>query len=173
MQNDLFSKPAQYTIDSSSLMAMFGDESILSKNSTPGLWDRVLEFIKQGIIISHIEVLYEIKKDGKNGEELYDWAYANDSVFQDYDWEREGKIIRSMSPKYSAFVNAKVNNIHADPWLIAQAKSKQLKVISEEKMSYSPDIKKHKIPNVCLDSLFNVGCVDLWGLMKEQNWKLK
>jgi hypothetical protein len=173
MGSNLFSKPTEYTIDASSLIAMFGNESILSKNYTPGLWERVLGLINEGIIISHIEVLYELKKDGIKGEELYEWAHANENIFKDYQWKSEGKIIRVMSPKYGAFVNGKVSNVHADPWLIAQAKTRKLKIISEEAMSHSSDVKKHRIPNVCADSAFGVDCVDLWKLMKERNWQLK
>src|SRR5437899_2265802 len=114
MARDLFSKPPQYTIDSSSLMDIFADEKMVSKNITSGLWTNIQTLIGQGIIISHIEVLHEIKKEGKKGEELYDWAHANEEIFQDYNWETEGRIIKAMSPKYGAFVNAKVNHIHAD-----------------------------------------------------------
>lgn len=173
MDGDLFSKPPRYTIDSCSLIDIFGSEKMVSKNITPGLWGKILEMINQGVIISHVEVFHEIKKEGTKGEELYDWAHANESMFQDYNWSAEGSIIKTMSPKYSAFVNAKVGNIHADPWLIAQAKNKKLTLITEEKFSNSPDVRKHKLPNVCNDPLFSVGCVDLVGLIKEQNWKFQ
>jgi len=173
MEGDLFSKPAEYTIDTSSLIAIFGDESILSKNYTPGLWERILGLISEGVIISHIEVLYEIKKDGAKGEELYNWAHANEEIFKDYQWESEGKTIRAMSPRYGSFVNGKVSNVHADPWLIAQAKTRGLKIISEETRSFSADLKKHRIPNVCSDSAFGIDCIDLWQLMKERNWQLR
>lgn len=173
MANDLFSKPALYTIDSSSLIAIFGDESMLSKKYIPGLWDRILDLINQGVIISHVEVFHELKKDGTKGEELFEWARANEAVFRDYKWEAEGRIIKTMSPKYNGFVNAKISSIHADPWLVAQAKSKKIKIISEETMSYSADVKKYKLPNVCADPAFDVGCIDLWGLTKEQNWKFR
>jgi|GEM_PF-5433816 len=111
MEGDLFSQPARYTIDSCSLIDIFGDETMVSKKVIPGLWERILELIEVGIIISHVEVLSELKKEGEKGEELYDWAHANEWVFKDYAWEGEGRVIKAMSPKYAAFVNLKVGPI--------------------------------------------------------------
>ena len=171
MNVDLFSAPPRYTIDTCSLIDMFSDEKMVSRNITPGLWKNVEAQIEQGVMISHIEVLYEIKRDGKRGEELYEWAHAHENMFKDYEWNAEGRIIRAMSPKYAAFVNQKVSNVHADPWLVAQAKSRGLTVISEEKKSGSLDPRRHKLPNVCDDPVFAVRCIDLIRLIKEQGWK--
>lgn len=173
MEGDLFSQPPRYTIDSSSLMDIFGDEKWVSKNITPRLWMNIQELIAQGVIISHIEVLYEIKKEGTKGEELHNWAHAHEDMFKDYNWEAEGRIIRAMSPKYGAFVNEKTKSVHADPWLVAQAKHRGLTVISEEKRAGSANPKNHKLPNVCADLVFGVPCVDLLGLVKKQGWQFK
>ena len=169
MEGDLFSKPAEYTIDSCSLMDIFNDDSWASKKVNSGLWTKIAELIDQGVIISHAEVLLEIKKDGTKGEELFNWANANSPVFKDHAAE-EGNIIRDMSKKYKVFVNNKVDNAHADPWLIAQAKHRNIKIITEETFSNSSKPLKQKIPNVCGDPLFNVKYLNLLGLCKERNW---
>lgn len=171
MEGELFLKPAQYTIDTCSLIDIFGNEKMVSKEYMPGLWGKIQVLINDGTIISHVEVLREITKDGSRGQELYEWAHANETVFRDYEWRAEGSVIRSMSPKYAAFVNAKLNDVHADPWLVAQAKYLRIKVITEEKFSNSSDLKKHKLPNVCVDPQFAIGCIDLLGLIREQHWK--
>lgn len=163
---DLFSKPPEYTIDSSSLIELFNGDSILAKAYTPGLWSRLLEMIGDGRMISHIEVLNEIKK----GDELYDWAHANSGVFKDYALPEEGEVIREMSAKYKSFVNAKVGSDYADPWLVAQAKCLGLTIVSQETFSMSPDTAKAKIPNVCRDPAFNVTCRSLFELVKSQGW---
>lgn len=175
MPNELLVDYApKYTIDASSLIDIFGDETMVSRNVIPGLWEKIEQLMRQGTIISHVEVLYELKKDGTRGGALYDWAQQNRAFFKDYDWIHEGAVIRTMSLKYSAFVDAhKVSNIHADPWLIAQAKRGDMKIITEEKLSASPDIKKHKIPNVCVDPAFGVGCVNLLGFIKENGWRFQ
>jgi hypothetical protein len=169
-QDDLFSKPAEYTIDSCSLMAMFNDEPWTSKKTTPGLWERVCALISEGVIISHAEVLAEIKKDGAKGEELFNWANANAHIFKPHDARAEGAIIHAMSTKYKDFVNnyGKPNNVHADPWLIAQAKCNGLRIISQETPSGNP--QKPKLPNVCADTSLNVECLNLWALATEHKW---
>jgi hypothetical protein len=173
MDRDLFSQAPEYTIDSSSLIDIFENERMVSRHVTPGLWERVEALIRDGIIVSHVEVLAEIRKENGKGEDLYDWAHANKAVFKDYDWALEPPVIRQMSPKYASFVGAKVNHIHADPWLVAQAKSNRLKVISEERISHSADPRKHKLPNVCQDPSFGVVCIDLLGLVRERGWTFR
>ncbi len=169
-QDDLFSKPAEYTIDSCALMAMFNDEPWTSKKHTPGLWQRVNQLVTMGVIISHAEVRAEVKKDGEKGEELFNWASTNAHLFRPHDPEVEGEIIRSISAKYAAFVNnyGKASEAYADPWLIAQAKCKGLKIISQETRSGNP--KTPKLPNVCDDSVFGIKCLNLWELVQERKW---
>lgn len=171
MQGNLFKKPPKYVIDSSSLMDIFGDTPWISKEVNPGLWQTIEAMIKTGEIISHAEVLAEIKKDGVKGEELFAWANTNHEVFRIHDIVQEGLVIRGMTQKYKAFVNNKINSVHADPWIIAQAKVQGLTLITEELFSSSPNPEKIKIPNVCKDPDFNVPCINLWGLTMEQGWK--
>jgi len=173
MQADLWTKPALYTIDSCCLMAIFSDTPWQSKDHNLGLWSKVEGLLLDGTIISHAEVLSEIKKDGENGEELYNWAHTHSHIFKPHDIVDEGKVIRSMSPKYADFVNGKIDSCHADPWLIAQAKVYRLKIITEETLSGTTNPKKFKIPNVCKDSAYNIQCINLWELTKEQGWKFQ
>jgi hypothetical protein len=174
MDGELFLESPEYTIDSSSLMDIFGDTAWISRKTNQGLWEKVLDLIEQGIIISHAEVFAEIKKEGTKGEELYDWAHSHEYIFKHHDEIREGAIIRNMSRSYKAFVNDKMGSAHADPWLIAQAKVLGIKIITEEKLSTSPKPENcQKIPNVCRDPLFRVECVNLWALTRERNWTFK
>jgi hypothetical protein len=154
----------KYTIDSSTLMDIFSDTPWISRKDNPTLWEKIEDLIKSGEVISHIEVYKEIKTDGKKGEELYTWAQANKSIFANHDEEHEGPVIRAMSKSYKDFVNDKVGTEHADPWLIAQAKVRNLTIITEEKGG---------IPAVCRDPDFNVRFVSLWELIKEQKWKVQ
>jgi hypothetical protein len=170
MRGNLFSKPPKYTIDSSCLMDIFGTDKIISKQYMPGLWERIVHLIDQGLVVSHVEVLKEIKKDGAKGEELFDWAHSRSEIFLEYELVQEGAIIKAMAPKYTGFVNGKLSPVHADPWLVAQAKRLGLILITEEKRSGSADPRKHKIPNVCDDPSIGVRCIDLLGLVKEEGW---
>lgn len=171
-QTKLFSKVAEYTIDSCSLMAMFNDEPWTSKKVTAGLWERISRLISEGVIISHAEVLAEIKKDGAKGEELFSWANANVKVFKPHD-EEEGRIIATMSGRYGRFVNnyGKPIDTYADPWLIAQAKRRRLKIISQETRSGNP--KTPKLPNVADDPQYGIKCLNLWELANERQWQFR
>jgi hypothetical protein len=172
MEASLFDTPPRYTIDSSSLMDIFGPATtMISKQVTPGLWERLEQLILTGLVISHVEVLYEIKKDGLRGEELYEWANSHSTIFKEYSWESEGAVIKSMSPRYSAFVNQKVGDIYADPWLVAQAKTRGLSVITEEKAKLTDDPQKHKLPNVCRH--YDVKAMNLLEFTKEQGWTFR
>ena len=62
MDGELFLKSPEYTIDSSSLMDIFGDTAWISKKTNQGLWEKVLDLIEQGIIISHAEVSRKLRK---------------------------------------------------------------------------------------------------------------
>lgn len=175
MPDDLFSKTPKYTIDSSSLMAVFSDTPWLSKNTNTGLWEHIWKMMDEGVIISHAEVLAEIRKDGNKGEELYDWAHSHEFIFKKHDEHSEGQIIRSMSGKYKIFVNnnGKPSETHADPWLIAQAKCKSLTIISEERPSGSSNPARWKLPNVCGDPIFKIRCLNLWELTKQEGWTFR
>jgi hypothetical protein len=172
-QDDLFSKPAEYTIDSCALMAIFNDESWTSKKITPGLWERISALIVEGVIISHAEVLAEIKTDGKKGEELFNWAHSNTSIFKPHDIDIEGMLIRNLSGKYKSFVNnfGKPTSDYADPWLIAQAKNKRLKIITQETRGGNPKVPK--LPNVCDDPAFSIRCLNLLELTTERGWSFR
>lgn len=170
MEGDLFSKPARYTIDTSSLIDIFGTEKMVSREFVPGLWKKISEWLEDGSMISHVEVLKEIRKDGRRGDALYEWAQAHSDVFKDYDWTREGRVIRGMSPMYEKFVDAKIGAHHADPWLVAQAKVRGLILVSEEKRYNGLETARAKIPNVCEDAAFAVKCIDLTGLVRDEGW---
>ncbi|SRR5260221_1520889 len=171
MGDDLFSKPAEYTIDSSSLMDIFGDSEWTSMKVTPGLWERILRLINEGTIVSHFEVLREIKTDGSKGATLYDWAHRNNRIFKGYRERSEGRIIRAMSQKYKAFVNRNISDVYADPWLIAQAKCDGLSIITQEKLTESPNLSKWNMPNVGKDPAIDVKCLTLLELTRKCGWK--
>jgi hypothetical protein len=172
MQDDLFTTLAEFTIDSSSLMDIFNEGSWTSKKVNSGLWKRVEELIDSGAIISHAEVLAEIKMEGEKGEDLFNWAQDHKPIFKPH-LASEGAVIRSMSPKYEAFVNRVVGSEYADPWLIAQAKVRNIVIITEEKKSRSPDLAKCAIPNVCDDPAYAVRYMSLFDLTTHMGWTFK
>ncbi len=152
-----------YTIDTGSLIKMFRDDSVYSKKHFKSLWENVSKLFSEGVIISHIEVFEEIKNGGID-DDLFIWAKANKGFFLDYDIPKETNVIADIGEKFMSFSHQKKEkSAHADPWLVAQAKSQGLTVITEEAKTGG-----EKIPKVCQE--FGVDCIDLLGLIKKYNW---
>jgi len=170
MQKDLFSGQIRYTIDMCSLLEMFRDGRKYPRGVFRSLFEDVCNLVSGNIIVSHIEVFNEIKNGsfGKT-DELYKWALNNKYAFKDYDMLDEPNIIKQMSSKYTEWVNDKLSSTNADPWLIAQAKCNNWKIITEEGLTTgSTPRKKIRIPDVCKD--FGVKCINLLELIIEQRW---
>lgn len=163
MRRNLFIQP-KYTIDTSALLALMNLGEKYEKETFKRLWQDICTLCDKGKIISHIEVHKEIKEGGVEDQIL--WAKEHKIIFQKYDLPAEGRIIQDIGSKGANFVNfleqGKQKSTHADPWLVAQAKLNNLILITEE----SP--KKSSIPIVCQG--MGVKCVNLLGLMKEENW---
>ena len=147
-------------------MEIFRDDGQHTKKVYPSFWNDLSKLFSEGIVISHIEVFKEIEP----GDDLHVWAHNNKSIFWDYDCPAETKVIQSMTTHYKDFVNAKIKAVHADPWLIAQAKVKNLKIITQEMRSSTIKPNKLKIPDVCADPNLNIPCINLMGLMRERGW---
>jgi len=166
----LFSKPALFTIDTSSFLEIFRDDGRHSKKHFPSLWNDVCQLIADGTMLSHVQVYNEISP----GDELHTWAKANKDLFLEYDLPAEGDVIKSLTGDYKDFVNAKVKPVNADPWLIAQAKVRGLTIVTEEVGTTGfnkPKPRNMRIPDVCGDPIINVRCITLLGLIQDRGWK--
>jgi len=163
MHRNLFVQP-KYTIDTSALLALMNPGEKYEKETFKRLWQDICVLCDKDKIVSHIEVYKEIKEGGVKDQIL--WVKEHKSIFQKYDLPAEGRVIQDIGSKGANFVNfieqGKQKSTHADPWLVAQAKLNNLILIAEE----SP--KKSNIPIVCQG--MGVKCLNLLGLMKEENW---
>jgi len=163
MRRNLFIQP-KYTVDTSALLALMSPGEKYEKETFKRLWQDFCILCDQGKIVSHIEVYKEIKEGGIKDQIL--WAKKYKIIFQKYDLPAEGRVIQDIGSRGADFVKfieqGKQKSVHADPWLVAQAKINNLILIAEE----SP--KKSSIPIVC--SNIGVKCINLLGLMKEENW---
>lgn len=167
---DLFSGQEKYTIDLCSLREMFDPNRKYWHGVLGSLLADVEKSIADGIVISHIEVLKEIKKGGD--DELSHWVSDKEFMFKDYDSIVEAPIVSDIGSKYPGWVaGSGLSSLKADPWLIAQAKGRGLTVITEEILitGSSPKEEKLHIPNVCKE--YGVKCFDLFSFIKEMGWK--
>lgn len=163
MQNNLFFQP-KYTIDTSALLTLMNTGEKYENKVFKNLWDDISNLCKDGKIISHIEVFKEIK-DG-NIKEHISWAKEHENIFQNYDLKNETTIIRDMGAMGDGFIKflqqGKQKSVHADPWIVAQAKVNNLILITEESN------KNFRIPHICKE--LGIRSVDILGLMKEEGW---
>lgn len=163
MKRNLFLQP-KYTIDTSVLLALMNEGEKYNNKTFKQLWLDVCKLCEDGKIISHIEVFKEIK-DGGVPEQI-SWAKSNENIFQDYNLYKETVIIRdigNMGPGFVKFLQqGKQKAIHADPWIVAQAKVEDLILITEESSG------NYKIPHIC--KVLKIRSVDILGLMREEGW---
>ncbi len=161
---NLFSQP-KYTIDTSSLLAMLNRGEKYDKGVFKKLWADFQTLCDAGKVVSHIEVQKEIKGGGIKDQIA--WIKTYKRIFQKYNLPDEENVIRDIGSRGGHFVSflqqQKSKSVHADPWLIAQAKVENLILITEEAVN-SPK----KIPQVCI--ALGVKSISIFGLIQEEGW---
>ncbi len=161
---NLFSQP-KYTIDTSSLLAMMNAGEKYDKEVFKKLWADFQALCDAGKVVSHIEVQKEIKEGGVKDQVA--WAKSYKQIFQRYNLPAEENVIRDIGTRGGHFVSflqqQKSKSVHADPWLVAQAKVENLILITEEAVN-SPK----KIPQVC--TAVGVKSISILGLIQEEGW---
>ncbi|MBI3685111.1 DUF4411 family protein, partial [Candidatus Azambacteria bacterium] len=107
----------------------------------------------------------EIKEGGVKNQIV--WTKSYKRIFQKYNLPNEENIIRDIGSRGGNFVSflqqQKSKSVHADPWLVAQAKVENLILITEEVVN-SPK----KIPQVC--TAMGVKSIGILGLIQEEGW---
>ena len=160
----LFQSQPAYTIDTSSFIALFKEQDRrYYRKHFISLWNKIEEMFNSGELISHLEVLDEIKLWNDQKDELIIWSKPNKDIFIPHDIPNESSFITFIGQTYPNFNSQGKSGPHADPWLIAQAHIQNLTVITEEDRQ-SPK----RIPFVCNE--MGVKCTDLFGLIAEKKW---
>ena len=161
---NLFVQP-KYTIDTSSLLAMMNRGEKYDKEVFKKLWADFLALCDGGKVVSHVEVQKEIREGGIKDQVA--WARAHKKLFQKYSLPDEENVIRDIGSRGGHFVSflqqQKMKSVHADPWLVAQAKVEGLILINEEAVN-SPK----KIPQIC--TAMGVRSINILGLIEEEDW---
>lgn len=161
---NLFVQP-KYAIDTSSLLAMMNVGEKYDKEVFKKLWRDFQALCDSGKVVSHVEVQKEIKEGGVKDQIA--WAKSYKRIFQKYNLPAEENVIRDIGSRGGHFVSflqqQKAKSVHADPWLVAQAKVENLILITEEAVN-SPK----KIPQVC--TAVGVKSISILGLIQEEGW---
>ena len=138
-----------------------------SLDSFPSFWNNINSMIDMNQIISTREVLREIRAN-ENHPDLLNWVNQNNSIFLTPEADETEFVNEIFSFKhFEGLVDAKKQlrgGYCADPFIIALAKVKNGRVITQEvKKPNRPDI-----PNVC--DKYNIEWMNLDEFMKINNW---
>ena len=129
-----------------------------------GLWVKFDQLIGRGEIISCSEVYKEI---AEYDDQIGKWAQGNKGLFLKPDIN-EQKIAREVLQKFPNLVNQNkavlTGKPIADPFVIAQAKTRNCHLVSTEKSKPNA----HKIPNVCHD--FGIPHLNLFDFFRSEGW---
>ena len=125
--SDLFNLiETSYVIDTSTFIQIY---KMYPKDIFQSLWLNLENSLNNETIISHQEVYQELLS---KLDDLSVWTKQRKKYFYQHDFLEESKIITKIGEKYENFI-IKPKEFYADPWLIAQAKVRNLKIITEEK----------------------------------------
>lgn len=150
-----------YCLDTSTLIESWW--RLYRPSSFPTFWARVEDAIAGYQIIAPMFVLNELER--KEGDQLYDWAKSQISMFHPLDTELQlaQKIIINGFPK---LISEAKNRSLCDPWVIALAQFSEGSVVSEENRG---GIRTPKIPDVC--GALKVPCMKVADMIEELDWK--
>lgn len=130
----------------------------------PSFWKNFNKLVKQKSIISTIETYREYNID----DFVKRWIENNKDIFRQ-PTEEDGNFIKKIYTVEHFKRNIddkklKRNLPYADPFIIAQAKTNNAKLVTLDKYKDN----SANIPNIC--EHFNIPYTDLKGFIKEQNW---
>lgn len=163
---DLYGFDPEYTIDTSALLEFFADDGLYPRANFKSIWEDFERMMIGGKVISHAQVFDEIAPNSP----LHVWASQKKfrHIFKDYNLPKETEFLGKLPAKYIYFIDAKDKAAYADPWLIAQAKVQNLKIITQEMLSTTPKTKNFKLPDVCADPQVRVPCRNIAEVVREQ-----
>lgn len=112
-----------------------------------------------GIIVSSQEVFDEISI---GGDDLEKWAKSRKESFLPSEISIQ-QSVRDILKEHRGLVEGGNKKNSADPFVIAIAKDKHCKVVTEETRTKNP--KSPKIPDVC--DAYSIDCIDFVGFARE------
>jgi len=149
---ELFPKTI-YCIDTSSLINL----KLYRRDVFPTIWNNLEDMIKNGELISPLEVYGEIEI-GK--DEIYDWCKNNRKMFKDID-EFQVKKLKDIEKQYDKkyWENEMNKPKWADPWVIALSICEEAIIVADEKN------KPNRIPYI--SATFDIKCLTLLDFFKK------
>jgi hypothetical protein len=151
-----------FVIDTSSII--HGWRRDYPPDTFPSLWQRIERLAQQGILIAPNEVLLELER---GGDEIYEWARDQGSLFVEPDGEVQEKVTEIVD-RWPAFVpDDSHDGVWADPYVVALAGVRSATVVTGEAIA-PPGARRPKIPNIC--QALGIPCSSLVGLLRSRGW---
>lgn len=122
-------------------------------NLFPAIWEKLEDMIRNGTLISHIEVYNELER-GK--DDIYQWCKTHKNMFKDID-KCQLNVINRVKKKYDKGYwehNTNKTGPWADPWLIALAICEDALIVTDESN------KPNRIPVIAIH--FGIKCLNLF-----------
>lgn len=150
----------KYSFDTSALLD--GWNRFYPRDVFPGLWEKIEGLIEAQEIIATEEVKIELEK---KDDDLLKWIKGHNGFFIPIDEPIQTAVIEILG-RYPQLLKASSGRSGADPFVIGLAKVRNLKVVSGERPSSSPN--KPKIPDVARSE--NIECLTFMEFIREQRW---
>lgn len=150
-----------YSIDTNILIESW--QRLYPIDIFPGVWRNFAELIDKNKIIASEEVRTDLKK--KAPDAVSEWAQQHQKMFVPIDTEIQ-KVVSQILAQYKELLKNTRGRSASDPFVIALAKIRDVKVVTLEHLSGST--KKPKIPDVCEG--IGIEWINLIGLFREQGW---
>ena len=150
-----------YCVDTSSLIAAWQERYPIE--NFPKFWDRMDALIKDGRLISPIEVFNEIKK---RSDELHGWLKSRkEDMFRELDDDVQIEVTNVLK-QFPRLVADKKLRTSADPFVIALARITGHQLVTEEKPTGS--LSRPNIPDVFAQlSLSTIGILQV---IQREKW---
>ena len=159
-QLTLFSQSWKYIIDTSAILSQKPNEAH-RRNVYKGQWDRIDEYIRNGIIVTCSEIAEEVHE-----KSLQEWLLTQQCVILNIDEEVQKNVRKIVTehPKMIEFTGGKGGSSSGDAFLIATAMKYNLAVITEE----NPD-KPTRIPQIC--KCYRIATFNITELCEQEGWE--
>lgn len=149
-----------YSLDTSSLI--HGWTEAYPQTTFPALWDRIAELVERDELVASKSVYFEIED---REDRLLEWADDHEVMFLEDDEERQARV-RAIFDEWPVEADFTRWLTGADPFVIALAQERGLKVITDELWVH--DLEHPRIPDAC--EHYKVRWTNFLGMIQELGW---
>jgi hypothetical protein len=150
-----------YCVDTSSLIAAWQERYPIE--NFPKFWEHMDGLIRDGRLISPIEVFNETKK---RSDELHIWLKSRKNfMFRELDDELQIEVANVLQ-RFPRLVGDKKLRTSADPFVIALARITGHQLVTEEKPTGS--LNRPNIPDVCAQ--LSISPIGILQVIQREKW---